>query len=117
MRVVSDWILGVRRQKASLDKSQDEGAEEKEEARTTTTPTSSEIITPPSTSEKKATLEKSSISLRKPTVFAQNGAPSTPVDDTVAKRKRARKTDSEVPDADRKPSSSSKPSVCTGFLF
>ena len=111
MRVVFCWVLGVRRRKASLDKSQEQGADDQvkqHEAQATSTP--SEPAVPAPKPEKKSG-EKPSISLRKPAVFAQNGTPPTPGTDTTGKRKRAGKTDSEIPNADRKKNSSSKPAV------
>jgi hypothetical protein len=101
MHAIFCWTSGVRRRKASLDKSQDDGVDDRaDQHEIHATSTSSEAAAPAPKPE------KPSISLRKPAVFAQNGTPPTP-----EKRKRTRQTDSEIPDADRKTNSSSKPSV------
>ena len=117
MRAIFCWALGVRRRKVSLDKSQDEGADDQvKQHEAQATPASSEPAVP-APKPAKTSAEKPSISLRKPAVFAQNGTPPTPGTDTAGKRKRTRKTDSEIPNADQKTNSSSKPSVWTDSLL
>ncbi len=89
-------ISGVRRRKSSLDKSQDEEDDGGNKQRVQDLSVSSIISPTPETNDEINTVEKPSVSLRKPIAFSQNGSTTLSGDEQVLKKKRGRKPKTET---------------------
>ena len=86
-------FLGVRRRKTSVDKSQDEEEDGGNKRRARDSSASSATITPVPEANP---VEKSSVVLRKPIAFSQNGSTILTGDEPGEKKKRGRKPKSEA---------------------
>lgn len=84
-------MIGARRRKSSVDKSQDE--EEDVGGNKQPVEDTSVISTTVETNEEIKPIEKPSVSLRKPLAFSQNGSTN---DEQVSKKKRGRKPKTET---------------------
>jgi hypothetical protein len=93
-----DNITGVRRRKSSIEKSQDEEEDVGGNKQRVLDSSVSSVIssTPEVVNEEINTVEKPSVSVRKPIALNQNGSTGASGDEQVLKKKRGRKPKTET---------------------